>query len=280
MVPGQRALAGLGLDHRHLVCRGEIGERIGGIGVVHAAAGDDQRPLRPGQVADRVLQLGGIRAGAAQAVNPLAEEILGIVVGLGLHVLAQGDDRGTASGGIGQRGDRLGQRAQDLLRPGNPVPESGDRAEAVIGRDRRVAEILDLLEHRVGPPAGEHVAGQQQHRQPVDMGHRRCRDHVGGAGADRGGARHDLAAVVDLGEGDGGVDHRLLVVGAVGRQVIPGRVQGLAQTGDIAVTENGPDAGEQRHLGAVDVGLLGDEVPDQGLGHGQPHSAHRSLPHL
>ena len=51
--------------------------------------------------------------------------------------------------------------------PGDPVPVAHDRPECVVHRGRRVAEVLDLLQHRVGQPALERVAGEQQHRQPV-----------------------------------------------------------------------------------------------------------------
>src|SRR5690606_40800146 len=44
---------------------------------------------------------------------------------------------------------RSGQGVENLLGPGDAVEVARDRTEAVVGADRRVAEILDLLEHRV-----------------------------------------------------------------------------------------------------------------------------------
>ena len=44
---------------------------------------------------------------------------------------------------------------------------------------------LQLLQHRVGPARREHVARQQQHRQPVDRRQRRAGDHVRRARPDR-----------------------------------------------------------------------------------------------
>ena len=43
----------------------------------------------------------------------------------------------------------------------------------------RVVEVLHLLQHRVGPAAGEDVAGDEQQRNAVDMRHRGRRHHDG-----------------------------------------------------------------------------------------------------
>ena len=148
------------------------------------------------------------------------EEAFGIVVGLGLHVLAERQRHRPAFGRIGQHLHGAVERRDDLLRPRDAVEIARHRPEAVIGRNRAVAEILDLLQHRIGDAIGEDVAGQQQHRQAVDMGQRRGRHHVDRARADRGGRRHEAAAEIRLGIGDRGMRHRLLVVGAEGRQLV------------------------------------------------------------
>ena len=95
--------------------------------------------------------------------DPLVEEALGIVVGLGLHVLAERQRHRPAFGRIGQHLHGAAERRDDLLGPRDAVEIARHRAEAVIGRQRAVAEILDLLQHRIGPAIGEDVAGQQQH---------------------------------------------------------------------------------------------------------------------
>ena len=97
-----------------------------------------------------------------------------------------------------------------------------------------------------GRARGENVAGQQQHRQAVDVRERRGGDHVGRAGADRRRARHHAPAHVRLGVGDRRVRHRLLVVRAVGRQHVAVRVQRFADAGDVAVAEDREHAAEQR----------------------------------
>ncbi len=55
------------------------------------------------------------------------------------------------------------------------------------------------------------------------MRHRRGRHHVGGAGTDRGRAGHHPPPPRRLGIGDGGMRHRLLVMGAKGRQTCRAR---------------------------------------------------------
>ena len=66
--------------------------------------------------------------------------------------------------------------------------------------------------------------------------------------------------------------HGLLVVRAPGRQDVPAFAQRLAQTGDVAVAEDGEDTGAERHLFAVDLDALGDQVADQRLRHRQSHA--------
>ena len=79
--------------------------------------------------------------------------------------------------------------------------------------------LLQLLQHRAADPGGEDVAGQQQHREPVDRGQRRAGEHVGRRRADRRGAGHGRQPVERAGVPDGRVHHRLLVAGQVVRQV-------------------------------------------------------------
>ena len=65
----------------------------------------------------------------------------------------------------GQRRKEELSALEELLGPGDPVPVAGHRLEGVVDLYRRVAEMLDLLQHRVGPPVGEDIAAQDQHRQ-------------------------------------------------------------------------------------------------------------------
>ena len=252
---------------------GEVGEQVLGAGIEHAAAGDDHRRLRGADRGDHLRHLDRVGLGPADAPDPRLEEALRVVVGLGLHVLAEGEADRAAVGRIGHRAQRAGQRGQDVLGPGDAVEVAGDRLEAVVGRDRAVVEVLDLLQHRVGPAVGEDVAADEEHRQPVDVGERRGGDHVGRARADRGGDRVGAAAALRLGVGDRGVGHRLLVLAAPGRQRVADAVQRLADAGDVAVAEDRPDALDEA---LTVLGHLHAQPAHHRLRGGQPDcSAHR-----
>ena len=101
VLPGGRALAGLGLDDRDVAARGEVGEQVLGAGVEHAAAGDDHRRLRGADRGDDLGDLDRVGLGAADAPDPRLEEALGVVEGLGLHVLAEGEADRAAVGRVG-----------------------------------------------------------------------------------------------------------------------------------------------------------------------------------
>ena len=189
-------------------------------------------------------------------VDALGEEGLGVVVSLGLDVLAEGERHGSAFGRVGQHGDRPGQRGNDLLGTRDAVEIARDGAEAIVGADRAVAKALDLLQDGIRNAIGEHVARQQQHGQPIDVRDGGGRHHVGRAGSDRTRAGHHPAASGRLGEGDRRKRHRLLVVRPIGRQDFTRGVQGLAHRRDVAVPENREYAREQRNLPAVDFGRL------------------------
>ena len=223
VVPGHRGLAGLGLADRDVVLLGEGLERAGRLGVEHAAAGDDQRPLRAADGVGGDLDLA--QAGARAAAVPFLrrEELGRPVVGLGLHVLAEGEGHRAALGGVGHRREGAGQRGEQLLGPHDAVEVAADRPEGVVDGHGAVVEVLELLQHRVGRAVGEDVAGEEQHRQAVDVGERAGGHEVERARADRGGDRHRPLAVQRLGVGDGGVRHALLVVAAPGREVVAGR---------------------------------------------------------
>ena len=254
--------------------------------IQHAAARDDQRTLRLGEQVEGAGEFVGIGGGASDAVGLGAEEAFRIVVGFGLDILRHAQGHGAAVHRIGQHLDRAGRRGQKLFRTGDAVPPAGNGAETVIDADGGVVEVLDLLKHRIGTAAGEDIAGQEQHRQPVDVRHAGGGDHIGGARPDRGGAGHHLAAVPGLGEGDGRQRHALLVMGAEGGQRFAGVVQRLAQSRHVAVAEDAPAAGEQRYFRTVDIRALGGKVPDHRLGGCQPDRLfhriflHRFLCHL
>src|SRR5262249_43746218 len=94
-------------------------------------------------------------------------------------------------------------------------------------------------------------------------------DHVGGAGADGGGAGEGAQAVVQLGEGGSGVHHRLLVAGEVVGELAL-LLQRLADARDVAVAGDAPAAGEELLAAAVALDVLVDQEAHDRLGGGEP----------
>jgi len=71
---GEGGLAGHGLDDRDAAALGELAEGVDGAGVVDAAAGDQQRSLRPADECRRRLDVARVRTGPADVVDPRLEE--------------------------------------------------------------------------------------------------------------------------------------------------------------------------------------------------------------
>ena len=139
----------------------KVDEIVLGLGIENPAAAYNERRL------GRPKQLGGVGdfaqvgRNAADAVHPFLEERCWIVVGLYLHVLAEGEDDGAAFGGVGQNRDRSIERRHDLFGARDAVEIPRHRAEAVIGADCSIVEILDLLQNRVRFAGDEDVAGNE-----------------------------------------------------------------------------------------------------------------------
>ena len=262
MVPGERGLAGLGLRHRQAVGLHELPQRLRRLRVVHAAARDEQGPFRAADRFERRAQLPGVGPRPPRAPEARLEEALRPFVGLRLHVLAQGQGDRPAFGGIGHRGEGAGEGGEELFGAGDAVEVAAHRPEAVVRAHRAVPEVLDLLEHRIGGAVREHVARQQQEREPVHVRGGGGGHQVRGAGADGGGHGHRAPPVRRLGEGDGGMGHALLVVAAPRRQAIAGDLERFAETGHVAVAEDGPYAGDE---GNPRLGLLRREIADESL---------------
>ena len=147
---------------------GELLELGGGVGVDDTAAGDDQRLLRRGEKRRDGVDLVGVRRGSADHPVPLVEELGREVVGVGLHVLRQRQHHGAGLDRVDQGPHRRRQRGQQLLGPGDPVEEPGDRPEGVVHGQVGLDRVLQLLQHRALVAGGVGVSRQQQHREPVD----------------------------------------------------------------------------------------------------------------
>ena len=198
-------------------------------------------------------------------MQPRLEERGRIGVHLGLHVLRQADERGAAVSGVEHRLDGERQRLSHLLWPDNAIPVARDGPERIVDRDGRRAEVLDLLQHGIGDPALEGVAGEDQDRQAVGVRQPRRRDHVRRTRPDGRGRDHDLPAPSRLREGNSRMCHSLLALPTVRRQDIPHLFECTAEAGHVAVPEDREHSWEQRHLDAVDDRALGDQEPDDRL---------------
>ena len=149
MVPGQDADAGLGVADRDAGQLGELRQFLVGVGVQHAAAGDDQRALRG---PDRLGGAADVLVVGVRAADPpfaLGQEFLGHVEGFGLDVLGQRDGHGAGLGRIGQDAQAVVERREQLFRPGDPVKELGQRPEGVVDGDVVGVGLFELLQHRV-----------------------------------------------------------------------------------------------------------------------------------
>ena len=211
---------------------------------------------------------------AVNAPDALVEEVHGIVIGLGLNILGQGDSDSTGVGGVGQNahgGDHVGH---DLLGTVDTAPVLGNSLESVMSGDGQVVGLLHLLQNGVGLTGGIDIAGQQQHGDVVGSGGGSGSDHIGGAGAHGGGDGHDLLALGLLGEGDGDVGHALLVLALVDLHALGFLVQRLAHAQHAAVAGQHDHAFHKGMLHAVIGDILIFQESDQSLGHRKSYSFH------
>ena len=195
-----------------------------------------------------------------------------------LNILRQTDESRAARRRIEHGLQRLGQGGHQLFGVGDPVPVAHHRLKAVVDGHRRLAEVLDLLQHRVGAAVLEGVAGEDQQRQTVGHGNTGSRNHVRRARTDRGGGDHDPPSPFGLGVGNTGEGHALFILPAPGRQLVLHPFQCFGEAGDITVPEDAEHACKHGFSGAVVVGdVLGAHPFYEGLGSGQTFGGHGAL---
>ncbi len=251
----------------------KVGQLVGGRGVDDAAAGDDHRTLGAGDQLGGAAQRAAVGSGPRHVPGAFPEQRGREVPGFGLHVLREGEGDGAGVGRAGQGAHRLQEGGGQLVGPVDPVPVLGDGLERVVGRVVPGEVRLQLLEHRSGPSAGEDVARQAQHGQPVHGGGGGTGDHVGRAGTDRAAAGQCAEPVLHLRVAGGHVDHALLVAGLVEAEVLAVLQQRLADAGDVAVTEDADGAAEERLDVTVAFDPLSGQETDDRLADGQPRVA-------
>ena len=136
---------------------GELGEFVVGVGVEHAATGDDQRAFGGadglGGTADVLVV--GVRA--ADPPFALGKELLGHVEGFGLDVLGQRNRDRAGLGRVGEDTEAVVERGEQLLGPGDAVEKLRQRPEGVIDGDVVGVGLFELLQHGVGG-AGREVS--------------------------------------------------------------------------------------------------------------------------
>ncbi len=244
---------------------GELGQCTAGICIMHPATGNDHRLFGRLDCGNRRVKLIQIGARALGFPDFGVKETFGPVKCLRLHILTECQCHRAAIGRIGQGCHRTWQGGQKLLGAHDAVKITADRLKTIIGRNRAITEILDLLQHRIRCAIGKHIPGHKQNRQTVDMREGRGGHHIGRTRPDRCRDRHGTLAVRCLGVCNGGMGHALLVMTAPGREIIPDAMQCLAHSGNIAMTENRPASAKKRHTVLV---LLFAQIPHHRLGGG------------
>ena len=129
---------------------GEGRKRCLGTRVVDATAGDDDRTLRCCEQSNGRGEFVCVGTGTGNRAHLRREECRRVVVGLCGNILRQSEERGPALPRVEQHRHRMGQGGEHLRRVRDAVPVAHDRTEGIVHRGRRCAEVLDLLEHRVG----------------------------------------------------------------------------------------------------------------------------------
>ena len=247
-----------------------------GTAVDHAAAGDDQRTLRrrDEQLAARsnARRVRAAAGGCARRVRRTAirgQSNASACTSCGIAIVTAPVSAGSVSTRIAPSsaaGSCSGRHTRSKYRDTGP--------ERVVDGDVAGVRALEFLQHGRADPGGERVAGQQQHRYPVDGGQRGTGDHVRRAGPDRRGDRPGLQAVLHPGVADGASAPSPARCGAehVGQGLRVAEFllqQGLPEPGHVAVPEDAKAAREEPVSLAVAFGVLGGKESDGGLSDGE-----------
>src|SRR5271170_5352683 len=140
MIGWNGRLAGLRLGDRNAAPFAKGEQFLFGARIKYAAAANDEGLLGRAQQGGGLAQFVGVGPLPALAMHAFFEKAFGIVIGLGLNVLAEGERDGSAFRRIGQHRDGPGQGWDDLFGPADAVEIARDRLEAIVGADRAVAE--------------------------------------------------------------------------------------------------------------------------------------------
>jgi len=171
-------------DHRHAGEFGELLQAGGGIGVMHATAGDDQRALGGVEHFHRLLGLG---AGGGGLVR--RQRLVGVDVELDLghlHVEGQVDQH--------RAGTARAHDVEGLLEHARHLRRLAHRHRPL---GHRLGDRLDVhrLEVFLVQPGARRLAGDAQDGDRIGRGRVQAGDHVGACGARGADADADVAGV-------------------------------------------------------------------------------------
>src|SRR5438309_949424 len=203
----------------------------------------------------------------------LRQNLVGIVVGLGLHVLRQRERDRAGVRGAGEHAHGGERRGHELLRAHDAIPITRHRLEGVVHADVAARWDLELLQHRIREARREHIARQQKNGQAVHGRERGAGEHVRRARADRRSACEGLQAILLARVSDRAVDHRLLVPRHVVREQLRPLKERLAYPGDVAVAKDAPHPGEEALLDAVALDVLRRQESHERLRHRESRHA-------
>ena len=128
---------------------------------MNAATRDNDRPFAAPDPLGRRREFVGIGAKPADSVHVRFEEGQRVFIADPLHVLRQSEKGRTAIGRIEHGRNRRWQRLDQLRRVGDAVPVARDGLEGIVDRNRRVVEMLDLLQNRIRQAVVKHVTRQE-----------------------------------------------------------------------------------------------------------------------
>ena len=147
---------------------------------------------------------------------------------------------------------------------GDAIPIAGHGLESIIQSERRIVEMFELLQHRIRQAGEEGVAAEHQQRQPVGMGERCGVEEIARARSGGCGGEHEAAAQMIFCVSSSGEAHALLILPTVEGQLVAHRIKCLAQTGDVAVTENTKTAATNARALPIDLDeLVGKPTHDR-----------------
>ena len=178
---------------------------------------------------------------------------------------------------IGERNHCSWKGGQQLRGMDDPIEIARNRSETIVGGNCAVSGRFHLLKDRIRVSGNKDITRKEENREPIDVRQRRGSEKIGGSRSDGSRARHHPAPKVRFRVSDRSVRHRLFIMCAKVRQLVPILVESLPKTSHVAVSKNREYSAEERHdliaSRAFDSRAQAGQIADQGLRRGQAHRA-------